>query len=218
MGARRWTVSAALIVAVRAGAGGRPRLRHVTREEVERAIHDRVHFLKPSSGPTARGPMSMTEAHTGTTSLVTLALLDRRRDAELAHDHRGARLPAELRAAVASRAPTPSRSRRWSSPRPTPTATSRGSPPTSSGSRRPRSSPATASTGPARGPTPAPRPQAATTRTPSTPCSGLNAASEVGVAGQARGLGPGPALLGAIPAHATAAGATRPTPATDRRA
>ena len=45
----------------------------------------------------------------------------------------------------------------------------------------PRSSPATASTGPARGPTPASRPATATTRTPSTPCSGLNAASEVGV-------------------------------------
>ncbi len=44
-------------------------------EEVERAIQRAVRFLKRNNDPMAPGPRSRSEANTGTTSLVTLALL-----------------------------------------------------------------------------------------------------------------------------------------------
>jgi hypothetical protein len=47
----------------------------VTREQVERAIHDGVHFLKQRQRADGSWPDADSEAHTGTTSLVTLALL-----------------------------------------------------------------------------------------------------------------------------------------------
>jgi hypothetical protein len=47
----------------------------VTREEVERAIHDGVHFLKQQQRADGSWPDADSEAHTGTTSLATLALL-----------------------------------------------------------------------------------------------------------------------------------------------
>ena len=96
----------------------------VTREEVEQAIRDGVRFLKQQQRADGSWPDVDNEAHTGTTSLVTLALLTAGEPADSPDDRAGARLPAELRPRAARRAPTPSRSRRWSSPRPTPSATS----------------------------------------------------------------------------------------------
>ena len=140
------------------------------------------------------------EARTGTTSLVTLALLTAGEQPDSPTVRKAPRLPPQLRARAAQqhlrrRAPDDGLRRRRARARPDPHRS-----PTSTGSSGPRSSRATRSTGPARGPTPAPSgPSPATTRTPSTPCSACNAASEVGRAGQARGLGPGPDLLGAQP-------------------
>ncbi len=47
----------------------------VSREEVERAIRDAVHFLKEQQRGDGSWPDADNESHTGTTSLVTLALL-----------------------------------------------------------------------------------------------------------------------------------------------
>jgi hypothetical protein len=47
----------------------------VTRDQVERAIHDGVHFLKQQQRADGSWPDADSEAHTGTSSLVTLALL-----------------------------------------------------------------------------------------------------------------------------------------------
>src|SRR5438067_1115975 len=47
----------------------------VTREEVERAIHDGVNYLKQKQREDGSWADVDSEAHTGTTSLVTLALL-----------------------------------------------------------------------------------------------------------------------------------------------
>ena len=47
----------------------------VTREEVERAIHDGVAYLREKQRDDGSWPDVDNEAHTGTTSLITLALL-----------------------------------------------------------------------------------------------------------------------------------------------
>ena len=70
----------------------------VTREEVERAIREGVRFLKQEQRADGSWADVHGEARTGTTSLVTLALLDRRREARLADRPQGPRLPARLRA------------------------------------------------------------------------------------------------------------------------
>ena len=107
---------------------------------------------------------------------------DGRREARLADDPQGAGLPPQVRAATSSAAPTRSRCRRWSSPPPSRTGTVCGSSPTSSGWSGPRSSPAIAVVWPGSWTySDSKRPSPATTRTPSTPCSACNAASEAGV-------------------------------------
>ena len=110
-------------------------------KQVERAIREGVRF--PEGAAASHGSWSdvENEAKTGTTSLITLALLDCRREPGLAHDSQGARLPARFRHPTSCTAHTPSRCKRWSSPRPSPSAISCGSLTMSVGWNEPRSSP-----------------------------------------------------------------------------
>ena len=209
--ARSLTVSLASIALVlvpgpRAGAA-------VTREQVEQAIRDGVRFLKHQQRDDGSWTDVDNEAQTGTTSLVTLALLTAGEPVRLADDHQGARVPARTSGPTSlnSTYAIALQTMVFAAAEPDTRPAAR-SPPTSTGSSRPRSSPATASSGPARGPTRRSRTGTATTRTRSTPCSACNAASEVGVPVKPRGLDPGAALLGADTSTATAAGPTRPMP------
>ncbi len=65
---------------------GRPARAGVTREEVERAIRDGVRFLKAQQRADGSWPDVEGDARSGTTSLVTLALHDRRREGRFADD------------------------------------------------------------------------------------------------------------------------------------
>ena len=126
----------------------------VTSEEVERAIREGVRFLKSQQQPDGSWPEAEAQVKTGTTSLVTLALLTAGEKADSPTIQRGARVPARLRPGAAPqhlrhRAPDHGLRRRRARARP---AADRS--PTSTGWSRPRSSRATASPGRARGPTP----------------------------------------------------------------
>ena len=70
----------------------------VTREEVERAIREGVRFLKQEQRADGSWLDVHGDARTGTTSLVTLALLDRRRAARLARGRKRRGVSAPLRA------------------------------------------------------------------------------------------------------------------------
>ena len=163
-------------------AGGVRCSANVTREEVERAIREGVRYLKSQQRADGSWSDVENEAKTGTTSLITLALLDGRREDRLADDSQGTRLPPRLRAQRSEehlRDRAADHGLRRGRARDT---TSCGSPTTSPGWNEPRSSRPIRSTGRARGPIPtrsAPGP--ATTRIPSTRFSGLHAASEAGV-------------------------------------
>ena len=184
----------------------------VTREEVERAIRDGVRFLKQAAArrrllarrrrrradrhdqPGHAGPADRRRAGRTRPTIVTALEFLRNFGPEQLEEH------------LRRRAPDDGLRRRR--PRPRPVADRRQR---RAGSRRPRSSPATASTGPARGRysdvQDPPRRQLEHPVRPARPERRQRGRRP----GQARGLGPGPALLGAIPAATTAAGATRPT-------
>src|SRR5579883_1310139 len=72
--ARSWL--SALVVAISASfLVPRPAGAAVTREQVEKAIRDGVHYLKSKQRPDGSWAEVDTDAHTGGTALVTLALL-----------------------------------------------------------------------------------------------------------------------------------------------
>ena len=141
----------------------------VTREEVERAIRDGIRYLKQEQKADGSWEDFNPQARTGTTSLVTLALLTAGERADSPAHPQGARAPPPVRARPApqhlrDRAADDGLRRRRARARPAPDRRQRDL----AGSR-PRSSPASADR-PAAGPTPR-SPREATTRTPSTPSS-----------------------------------------------
>ena len=69
---RFWIPALLIVVGL---AGSAPSRAGVTREEVERAIHDGVNYLKKQQRADGSWPDVEGEARSGTTSLVTLALL-----------------------------------------------------------------------------------------------------------------------------------------------
>src|SRR5262245_17409902 len=72
----RWPLVASLLVLiVPALLGPIPARAAVTREQVENAIREGVHYLKQQQRADGSWAEADNEAHTGTTSLVTLALL-----------------------------------------------------------------------------------------------------------------------------------------------
>ncbi len=92
---RACSFALAVVVATRrrpAGAAG------VTREEVERAIREGVSFLKRQQRADGGWPDVEGEARSGTTSLVTLGAVDRRREGRFPDRPQCARAPAQAQA------------------------------------------------------------------------------------------------------------------------
>ena len=184
----------------------------VTREEVERAIREGVRYLKDEQRADGSWADVDDEARTGTTSLVTLALLTAGEPADSPTIAQGARLPPQVRPRAAQehlrrRAPDDGLRRRRPRARP---ARDRRQRRLARG--RPRSRPGDRVTWPGswtytdfKDP---PRRQLEHPVRPARPERRQRGRRP----GQARGLGPRPELLGAVPAARRRAGPTRPTP------
>ena len=154
----------------------------VTSEQVERAIREGVRFLKAQQRRDGSWPEIEEKANTGTTSLVTLALLTAGEQRDSPTIRRVARLPPQFRAAAASQhlrhlVADDGLRRGRSGPRSPPARW-----PTSSGWSRRRSSPAIGWSGPGPGPIPTTKFQAGDNSNTQYALLGLNAASEVGIA------------------------------------
>ena len=102
----------------------------VTREDVERAIRDGIRYLKQAQRDDGSWDDFNPQAKTGTTSLVTLALLTAGEKARFAARSARRWISCAGSGPTSSAAPTPSRFKPWSSRPPSPSATSSGSPPT----------------------------------------------------------------------------------------
>ena len=170
-----------VVAATLPGAGPPSRGGGGDAEEVERAIRGGSATSRTSRAPTARGSTSTRTRHTGTHQPGALALLTAGEPANSADDRRASTTCASPRPS-SSGAPTPSRSRRWSSPPPSPSATSCGSPRNVAWLETAQIKPGDRGrTGRARGPTPTRRSQPGDNSNTQYALLGLNAASEAGV-------------------------------------
>ena len=183
-------------------------------EQVERAIREGVQFLKAQQQPDGSWADVEADAKTGTTSLVTLALLVGRREARLTHGPQGDSITSAVSAPTTCTALTRSRCKPWSSPPPSRSATGCGSSPTSSGWSEPRfKSRRSAVAGPARGATPIPSaPRPGDNSNTQYALLGLHAASEAGVPVKPAVWELARAYWEQCPEAATGAGRTPPIP------